>query len=66
MKFAIYLKNFKNSLNLKGILKNRLVVEPGEDRNPQKDEDLPREDPVGLTKEEETEDLLPICQNICI
>ena len=66
MKFAIYLKNFKNSLNLKEILKKRLVVEPGEDRVPQKDEDLPKEDPVGLPKEEEPEDLLPICQNICI
>lgn len=65
MKFAIYLKNFKNSLNLKEILKKRLVVEPGEDRVPQKDEDLPKEDPVGLPKEEEPEDLLPICQNIC-
>ena len=65
MKFAIYLKNFKNSLNLKEILKKRLVVEPGEDQVPQKDEDLPKEDPVGLPKEEEPEDLLPICQNIC-
>ena len=65
MKFTIYLKNFKNSLNLKGILKNRLAVEPGEDRDPQKDEDLTKEDPVGLPKEEEPEDLLPICQNIC-
>ena len=40
--------------------------EPGEDRDPQKEElkDLLKEkEPVGLPKEEESEELLPICQN---
>jgi len=40
--------------------------EPGEDRDPQKEELedlLKEEEPVGLPKEEEPEELLPICQN---
>ena len=40
--------------------------EPGEDWNPQKEELkdlLKEEEPVGLQKEEEPEELLPICQN---
>ena len=39
--------------------------EPGEDRDPQKEELkdlLKEEEPVGLPKEKEPEELLPICQ----
>ena len=40
--------------------------ESGKDRDPQKEELkdlLKEEEPVGLPKEEEPEELLPICQN---
>ena len=64
-------------MKYKKILKNRRVVEPGEDQDPRKGEPgedrdpqkeelkdlLKEEEPVGLLKEEEPEELLPICQN---
>ena len=64
-------------MKYKKIPKNRRVVEPGEDRDPRKEEPgedrdpqkeeledlLKEEEPVGLPKEEESGELLLICQN---